>query len=84
MGVPQIPGDLIHGLDYTRAEIDDTPFLIARSYAQKTGKTLTRDMNWLVRRELLERRREGYRARVESMRAFQPAQAQGADRSEVG
>lgn len=67
-----------------RRAIPDLNADLARSYAQKTGKTLTRDMNWLVRRELLERGREGYRAKVESMRAFQPAQARGADRREIG
>ena len=48
---------------------------LARLYAEKTGKTLTRDMNWLVERGFLERGEDGYRAKVESMRAFQPSRA---------
>ena len=48
---------------------------LARFYAEKTRKTLTRDMNWLVKRDFLERGENGYRAKVESMRAFRPARA---------
>ena len=48
---------------------------LARLYAEKTSKTLTRDMNWLVKRNFLERGEDGYRARVETMRAFRPARA---------
>jgi len=48
---------------------------LARQYAEKTGKTLTRDMNWLVQRKFLERGEDGYRAKVESMRAFRPPRA---------
>ena len=48
---------------------------LARSYAEKTRKTLTRDMNWLVKRGFLERGEDGYRARVETMQAFRPARA---------
>jgi len=48
---------------------------LARFYAKKTSKTLSRDMNWLVKRDLLAREGDGYRARVETMRAFQPARA---------
>ncbi len=57
-----------------RAIPDLSPDL-ARLYAEKTSKTLTRDMNWLVNREFLEKGEDGYRAKVESMRAFQPARA---------
>ncbi len=57
-----------------RAIPDLSPDL-ARLYAEKTSKTLTRDMNWLVRQDFLERGEDGYRARVETMRAFQPARA---------
>ncbi len=48
---------------------------LARLYAEKTSKTLTRDMNWLVERGFLERGEDGYRAKVESMRAFQRSRA---------
>ena len=57
-----------------RAIPDLSPDL-ARLYAKKTSKTLTRDMNWLVNREFLDKGEDGYRAKVESMRAFQPARA---------
>ncbi len=55
-----------------RAIPDLSPDL-ARLYAERTGKTLSRDMNWLVKRDFLERGDDGYRARVESMRAFRAA-----------
>ena len=48
---------------------------LARLYADKTSKTLTRDMNWLVKRDFLERGEDGYRAKVEAMRAFRPPRA---------
>ena len=48
---------------------------LARRYADRTGKTLTRDMNWLVKRDFVEREEDGYRAKVDSMRAFRPARA---------
>ena len=48
---------------------------LARVYADRTSKTLTRDMNWLVNRGLLERGGDGYRAQVDSMRAFRPERA---------
>ena len=48
---------------------------LARLYADRTDKTLTRDMNWLVKRGLVERGDHGYRAKVEMMRAFRPGRA---------
>ncbi len=51
----------------------DVPSLtsqVARMYADKTAKTLTRDLNWLVGAGLIERGSEGYRARMEQMKAF--------------
>ena len=51
-----------------------TPAL-ARSYAAKTDKTLTRDLNWLRERGLVTRTADGYRARVERMRGFLPGAA---------
>ena len=51
----------------------DVPSLtsqLARMYAEKTPKTLTRDLNWLVAEDLIERGPEGYRARKEQMKAF--------------
>ena len=55
-----------------RAIPDLSPGL-ARLYAARTGKTLARDMNWLVRQDLLEKGEDGYRAKVDMMRAFRPA-----------
>ena len=57
-----------------RAIPDLSPDL-ARLYADRTSKTLTRDMNWLLKRGFLEKGQDGYRAKVESMRAFQPPRA---------
>lgn len=51
----------------------DVPALtsqVAHMYADRTGKTLTRDLNWLVGAGLIERGPEGYRARMERMKAF--------------
>ena len=48
---------------------------LARFYAEKTSKTLARDMNWLMKRDFLEKGEDGYRAKVESMRAFRPTRA---------
>lgn len=57
-----------------RAIPDLSPDL-ARLYADRTDKTLTRDMNWLVKQDFLEKGEQGYRAKVEMMRAFRPARA---------
>ena len=43
---------------------------LAGLYADKTTKTLTRDLNWLVAAGLVERTADGYRARTELMKAF--------------
>ncbi len=45
---------------------------IARAYAQKTPKTLTRDLNALKELGLIEAGANGVRARVEIIRAFLP------------
>ncbi|MCY4599609.1 MAG: hypothetical protein OXF27_06785 [Acidobacteria bacterium] len=55
----------------------------AELYAGKTDKTLTRDINWLVQEDLIERRPAGYGTRIDRMRSFRPPRAQGAsDRTE--
>ena len=59
-----------------KSEIPDLTPALARSYATRTEKTLTRDLNWLRDRELVLRTTQGYRARVERMQAFQPTAAQ--------
>ena len=48
---------------------------IAERYAGKTGKTLTRDLNWLLAEDLIERLPDGYRARFARMRSFLPPRA---------
>ena len=66
------------GLETTpirKQTIPDLTSSLARLYAKKTSKTLTRDMNWLVERGFLERKEDGYRAKVELMHAFRPARA---------
>ena len=49
---------------------------VAELYAGKTDKTLTRDINWLVKEDLVERQPGGYRARIDRMRAFRPPRAE--------
>ena len=44
--------------------IPDLTSALARSYATRTEKTLTRDLNWLRDRELVLRTALGYRARA--------------------
>ena len=58
-----------------KREIPDLSPDLARLYADRTSKTLARDMNWLVKQDFLEKGEDGYRARVEMMRAFRPARA---------
>lgn len=45
-------------------------------YANKTKKTVSRDLNTLVRLELLSRSEDGYRARFERVMRFLPRKAQ--------
>lgn len=49
---------------------------VAELYAGKSDKTLTRDINWLVQRGLIEGLASGYRARVDRMRGFRPPRAE--------
>ena len=56
-----------------KSRIPDLTPALARAYTTKTAKTLTRDLNWLRDRDLAHRTSEGYRARVDRMRSFQPA-----------
>ena len=50
---------------------------LARAYARRTGKTLTRDLNWLRDRGLAERSGNAFRARVERLRALRPNRVGG-------
>ena len=53
---------------------------VAELYAGKTDKTLTRDINWLLKENLIEKRDGGYRARVDRMRSFRPPRAKSDQR----
>jgi Fic family protein len=71
-------------LDLGRREaiiaIDEIPLLtprLARAYADRTRKTLTRDLNALVSEGLIERTAAGVRARREQVLAFLPARRSG-------
>ena len=48
---------------------------LAELYAGKTDKTVTRDLNWLLREDLIEKRAGGYRARIRQMLGFLPPRA---------
>ena len=60
----------------SKSKIPELTPALARAYATKTAKTLTRDLNWLRDRDLVQRTGQGYRARVDRMRSFQPHAAQ--------
>lgn len=48
---------------------------LARLYSTRTTKTLTRDLNWLLANELLEKEADTYRAPVRMMQQFLPVRA---------
>ena len=58
------------GRSVRKRDIPDLDSGLARLYAERTDKTLTRDVNWLVAEGFLERREDGYRAKGDSMRGF--------------
>ena len=58
-----------------KAELRRLSLAVAERYAGKTDKTLTRDVNWLVAEDLIERQADGYRARLARMRSFLPPRA---------
>lgn len=51
---------------------------MAQAYAAKTDKTLTRDLNALMKLDLVVREEKGFRARKELILAFLPAKRPGA------
>ena len=59
-----------------KSRITELTPALARSYATRTEKTLTRDLNWLRERELVLRTAQGYRTQMERMLSFQPDTAQ--------
>ena len=50
---------------------------LARAYAQKTPKTLTRDLNVIRKLDLIQRVPGGYRANKDIIRGFQPQRLDG-------
>ena len=58
-----------------KAELRRLSPAVAERYAGKTDKTLTRDVNWLLAEDLIERQADGYRARLARMRSFLPPRA---------
>lgn len=58
-----------------RTELRRLDPTLAELYAGKTDKTLTRDINWLLKENLIEKKHGGYRARVDRMRSFRPPRA---------
>lgn len=58
-----------------RAELRMLTPALAAAYAGKTDKTLTRDLNSVPVTNLIERRPDGYRARMEIILAFLPLRA---------
>ena len=58
-----------------RREIRTVSPKIEEAYRDKTGKTVTRDLNWLVKKMLLKEDEKGYSARTEIILGFLPAQA---------
>ena len=56
-------------------DLPDLAPSLARLYATKTTKTLTRDLNWLLANELIEKEADMYRAPVHMMQQFLPVRA---------
>jgi hypothetical protein len=52
---------------------------LSAMYADKTDKTIMRDLNELCKAELIEKTDEGYRARRELILAFLPARSAAVD-----
>jgi Fic family protein len=66
-----------------RSEISTLTPELARLYANKTGKTITRDISALRRLELIERSDNGYRATKEQILAFLPRSMKGEKEKQV-
>ena len=68
--------ELVYGLSSLKhcqaKEILPSSALLAGLYGSKTMKTLTRDLNWLCEKGLVEKTAEGYRGKVELIMAFVP------------
>jgi len=57
------------------AEIPMISQRISRAYANKTEKTISRDLRVLIEKGIIEKTAKGYRARKEIVRSFLPPQA---------
>jgi cell filamentation protein, protein adenylyltransferase len=66
-----------HPEQVARAEIPVLDPQLARAYAQRTSKTLTRDLNAIGKLGLIERTAHGYRARKDIIRGLQPERIDG-------
>lgn len=69
----QVALDFPPGKAVPRALVPEVSTRVARQYGNAGDKTLTRDLNELVKRELLVRARGGYRANRALINAFLPA-----------
>jgi Fic family protein len=67
----------LHPQPAARAEMSMLTPRLAHAYAQKTSKTLTRDINAIRGLGLIERVAGGYRARKDIIRGFQPERLDG-------
>ena len=67
-----------HERPVPRAELRRLNPAVAELYATRTDKTLTRDINWLLNEELIEKRKGTFLARVDRMRSFRPPRAKDA------
>jgi cell filamentation protein, protein adenylyltransferase len=59
----------------TKQEIRTISGRMEEAYREKTSKTITRDLNWLVDEGLLEKGPEGYSARTDIILGFLPARS---------
>jgi Fic family protein len=67
-----------------RSDLLELTGRVAEAYAGKTGKTLTRDLNALLKLGLLLRVPDGYEANKDMMRAFLAAKVQSSQVTEPG
>lgn len=64
-----------HAEPVRKRDLPDLAPSLARLYATKTTKTLTRDLNWLLDNDLIEKEADMYRAPVHMMQQFLPVRA---------
>ena len=64
-----------HAEPARKRDIPDLAPALARLYSTKTTKTLTRDLNWLLANDLLEKDGGEYRAPVHRMQQLLPVRA---------